>query len=139
MDRPPHCKDCACGSSSPEDNLPCCCCDDASRLGEAKVEPGDQVPHNNNAGHNKILVNKCFSDPSSIRVRTSRYQTGATTRKCVLTLDGYSYVIGNASLRGYKHSITHPNPMVNGAETRNKCKWFVIKFVVLQPSWMDLL
>ena len=47
---------------------------------------------------NKTLVNKCYSDPSSIRVRTSRYQVGATTRKCVLTLDGYSYVIGNASV-----------------------------------------
>lgn len=82
-------KECECGS--PED---CQCDGDASGLvAKAEEELVDQVlllPVNN-----KTIVNKCFSDPSSIRVRTSRYQTGSTTRKCVLTLDGYSYVIGN--------------------------------------------
>lgn len=90
-----NCKECACGS--PEE----CCCDpttttnlDGSGLCDFKMELGDQEPNN---AVNKTIVNKCFSDPSSIRVRTSRYQTGATTRKCVLTLDGYSYVIGNTN------------------------------------------
>lgn len=84
-----HEKGCEC--STPED---CQCDAQSTGLGdcETKVEFVDQVAVNSG----KTLVNKCFSDPSSIRVRTSRYQTGSTTRKCVLTLDGYSYVIGNA-------------------------------------------
>lgn len=50
-------------------------------------------------GKAKDLVHKCVSDPGKVVVkgtRTVRYpmQTGGATRKCVLTLDGYSYVIG---------------------------------------------
>lgn len=52
----------------------------------------------------KDLVHKCHSDPGGggvvSRLRTppprpARHRsTGGSTRKCVLTLDGYSYVIG---------------------------------------------
>lgn len=55
----------------------------------------------------KDLVHKCNSDPGGDRMsgssvsmlgstlsRSLRHHTGGVTRKCVLTLDGYSYVIG---------------------------------------------
>lgn len=52
-------------------------------------------------GKAKDLVHKCHSDPGKILAnrnvtRTVRYPVQATgaTRRCVLTLDGYSYVIG---------------------------------------------
>lgn len=59
----------------------------------------------------KDLVHKCPSDPGKIGIsaigtgtrtlhtRSVRNPSGATTRKCVLTLDGYSYVIGEFSFK----------------------------------------
>lgn len=49
----------------------------------------------------KDLVHKCNSDPGGITnnrnspcIRAVKYPIAGVTRKCVLTLDGYSYVIG---------------------------------------------
>ncbi|KAG6441195.1 hypothetical protein O3G_MSEX001686 [Manduca sexta] len=51
----------------------------------------------------KELVHKCHSDPGGGRAlgaapRTHRHRSASgALRKCVLTLDGYSYVIGEAA------------------------------------------
>lgn len=55
-----------------------------------------------NGGRTKDFVHKCPSDPGNntkpnrpvFQAAASQPSTSATTRKCVLTLDGYSYVIG---------------------------------------------
>lgn len=50
----------------------------------------------------KELVHKCNSDPGGKKENSQpRLRSSSTSRKCVLTLDGYSYVIG-------KYWITHP-------------------------------
>lgn len=61
----------------------------------------DDTEHDiNQGGKAKDLVHKCVSDPGNVLAhrgaRMVRHPTQAAgaTRKCVLTLDGYSYVIG---------------------------------------------
>lgn len=55
----------------------------------------------------KELVHKCHSDPGGGQAlgavpRTLRHRSASgAPRKCVLTLDGYSYVIGVYFLNGY--------------------------------------
>jgi hypothetical protein len=64
---------------------------------DEQIDEYDECPRNT-----KDLVQKCHSDPGKFRdkniatARVSRCSNpmSSTTRKCVLTLDGYSYVIG---------------------------------------------
>lgn len=48
--------------------------------------------------NDKELVHKCHSDPGGGRAlgasRAHSHRSSGALRKCVLTLDGYSYVIG---------------------------------------------
>jgi hypothetical protein len=44
-------------------------------------------------GRTKDLVHKCHSDPGKVQAQRQNRQVVAP-RKCLLTLDGYSYVIG---------------------------------------------
>lgn len=72
------------------------------RRGKALLEGSRQgsVDGNSNVGSDKELVHKCHSDPGGGRAlgaapRTHRHRSASgAPRKCVLTLDGYSYVIG---------------------------------------------
>lgn len=72
------------------------------RRGKALLESSRQgsVDGNSNVESDKELVHKCHSDPgggralgSNPRMHRHRSASGAA-KKCVLTLDGYSYVIG---------------------------------------------
>lgn len=71
------------------------------RRGKALLEGSRQGSVDGSAvGGDKELVHKCHSDPgggralgAAPRVHRHRSASGAP-RKCVLTLDGYSYVIG---------------------------------------------
>ncbi|CAH2223712.1 jg3733 [Pararge aegeria aegeria] len=75
------------------------------RRGKALLEGSRQgsVDGNSNLASDKELVHKCHSDPGGGRAlgadpRTQRHRSvSGALRKCVLTLDGYSYVIGHKS------------------------------------------
>lgn len=72
------------------------------RRGKALLEGSRQgsVDGNSNLASDKELVHKCHSDPGGGRAlgtapRGHRHRSvSGALRKCVLTLDGYSYVIG---------------------------------------------
>lgn len=72
------------------------------RRGKALLEGSRQgsVDGKANVSNDKELVHKCHSDPGGGRAlgaapRTLRHRSASgAPRKCVLTLDGYSYVIG---------------------------------------------
>lgn len=71
------------------------------RRGKLLLESSRQGSIDGNASvSDKELVHKCHSDPGGGQAlggapRTQRHRsTSGAPRKCVLTLDGYSYVIG---------------------------------------------
>lgn len=74
------------------------------RRGKALLESSRQgsVDGNSNVESDKELVHKCHSDPGGGRAlgsnpRTHRHRSASgAAKKCVLTLDGYSYVIGKS-------------------------------------------
>ncbi|KAH9634697.1 hypothetical protein HF086_015570 [Spodoptera exigua] len=76
------------------------------RRGKVLLEGSRQgsVDGKANVANDKELVHKCHSDPGGGRAlgaapRTHRHRSASgATRKCVLTLDGYSYVIGESIL-----------------------------------------
>lgn len=75
------------------------------RKGKALLEGSRQGSVDGKVANDKELVHKCHSDPGGGRAlgaapRTLRHRsTSGAPRKCVLTLDGYSYVIGEFSQR----------------------------------------
>ncbi|XP_072937105.1 dual specificity calcium/calmodulin-dependent 3',5'-cyclic nucleotide phosphodiesterase 1 isoform X2 [Epargyreus clarus] len=76
------------------------------RRGKALLEGSRQgsVDGNSNLANDKELVHKCHSDPGGGRAlgaapRGHRHRSASgAPRKCVLTLDGYSYVIEQGAL-----------------------------------------
>ncbi|XP_026314494.1 calcium/calmodulin-dependent 3',5'-cyclic nucleotide phosphodiesterase 1-like isoform X2 [Hyposmocoma kahamanoa] len=76
------------------------------RRGKALLESSRQgsVDGNSNVESDKELVHKCHSDPGGGRAlgsnpRTHRHRSASgAAKKCVLTLDGYSYVIEQGAL-----------------------------------------
>ncbi|XP_061385906.1 dual specificity calcium/calmodulin-dependent 3',5'-cyclic nucleotide phosphodiesterase 1 isoform X5 [Danaus plexippus] len=76
------------------------------RRGKALLEGSRQgsVDGSSNLANDKELVHKCHSDPGGGRAlgaapRTHRHRSvSGALRKCVLTLDGYSYVIEQGAL-----------------------------------------
>lgn len=94
------------------------------RRGKALLEGSRQgsVDASGNLTADKELVHKCHSDPGGGRAlgaapRTQRYRsTSGVARKCVLTLDGYSYVIGELT---YQLSLTSRNLASSGISDRS--------------------
>lgn len=88
-------------------------CDVMMRRGKALLEGSRQGSVDGGSSvSDKELVHKCHSDPGGGRAlgaapRTQRHRSASgAARKCVLTLDGYSYVIGKCLSHGLFKLIT---------------------------------
>lgn len=84
------------------------------RRGKALLEGSRQGSVEGKAvANDKELVHKCHSDPGGGRVlgaapRTHRHRSASgAPRKCVLTLDGYSYVIGECQFQVFRTQNTN--------------------------------
>lgn len=67
-------------------------------MGDSSEEESSQECDPTRGSKVKDLVHKCYSDPGKVlldrHTGMRAVGRGGPTRKCVLTLDGYSYVIG---------------------------------------------
>lgn len=88
-------------------------CDVMMRRGKALLEGSRQGSVDGGSSvSDKELVHKCHSDPGGGRAlgaapRAQRHRSASgAARKCVLTLDGYSYVIGKCLSHGLFKLIT---------------------------------